>query len=127
MSPNLMVKDVQQTVDFYQQILGFTLLTSVVSEFDKSALQWALLQAGDVTIMFQEEQNIKQEYTALESQAVGGSFTLYLTVTDVKQFYQKVKNLVPILKELHQTFYGATEFAIKDTNGYILTLAEQQS
>jgi hypothetical protein len=27
-------------------------------------------------------------------------------------------------KEPHETFHGATEFAIKGNNGYILTLAE---
>jgi uncharacterized glyoxalase superfamily protein PhnB len=127
LSPNLMVKNVQQTADFYQNLLGFHILVSVPHAKDSNSLQWAMVQAGGVTLMFQEEGNLKEEYLDLASQTMGGTFTLYFTVTDIEQVYRKAKQMGPVLKELHQTFYGATEFAIKDINGYILTIGEQAS
>lgn len=123
LSPNLMVKNVQQTVDFYQDLLGFKLISSVPSEKGDGSLQWAMVQAGGVTLMFQEEMNLRAEYPTLKTQATGGGFTLYLTVTGVEDVYQRAKLKTTILKEPHKTFYGATEFAIQDNNGCILTLA----
>jgi hypothetical protein len=37
----------------------------------------------------------------------------------------QIKNKVTIAKELHKTFYGSTDFAIEDCNGYILTFSQQ--
>lgn len=124
LSPNLMVKNVQQTVDFYHDLLGFTLTASVPNAKGDQTLQWAMVQNQGVTLMFQEETNLKEEYPTLKTQAIGGSFTLYLTVTDADELYQRIKSKTTIVKEPHKTFYGATEFAIQDNNGYILTLAE---
>jgi uncharacterized glyoxalase superfamily protein PhnB len=46
---------------------------------------------------------------------------------DVKGFYEKIKEKVEIVKEIHKTFYGADEFVIKDLNGYIIYFAEAQN
>ncbi len=123
-SPNIMVKNVQQTVDFYQNLLGFTLVNSVPDQTGKQALQWAMVQAGNVTLMFQEEANLKAEYPSLAQHAVGGGFTLYLTVTNFDTLYGRAKSMTTIVKEPHKLFYGATEFALLDTNGYVLTICQ---
>ena len=125
LSPNLMVKDVEQTIRFYQDLLGFKLVASVPAEKGEKSLQWALVQSGPVTLMFQEEENLKEEYPDLKHQAIGGGFTLYLTTSGIDALYQKARQVTGIVKEPHKTFYGATEFAIKDNNGYVLTIAEQ--
>ncbi|MDJ1485888.1 VOC family protein [Cytophagaceae bacterium YF14B1] len=127
LSPNLMVKNVQATVDFYQKTLGFQVLTTVPHAKVENELQWALLQSGPVTLMFQEEENLKEEYPELVSQKPGGGLTLYMAVRDLSAWYEKVKGTAHIIQEPHQTFYGATEFAIQDPNGYILTLSEHSN
>jgi uncharacterized glyoxalase superfamily protein PhnB len=33
---------------------------------------------------------------------------------------------VTVVKGLEKQFYGATEFSIKDNNGYVLTFAEDE-
>ena len=124
LSPNIMVKDVQQTVDFYQNLLGFTLINSVPGQTGQQALQWAMVQAGGVTLMFQEEANLKAEYPSLAQHAVGGGFTLYLTVANLDALYERTKSVATVAKEPHKVFYGATEFAILDNNGYVLTFSE---
>jgi uncharacterized glyoxalase superfamily protein PhnB len=95
--PNLMVKDVEKTVDFYKNVL----------------------------ISFQEEKSIKEEYPQLNKLPEGGAFTLYIHVSDVNELYESIKGKATIAKELHKTFYGSTDFAVEDCNGYILTFSQQ--
>ena len=120
--PNLMVKDVFKTVDFYQNILGFNVLATVP---EKSPFVFAIVNANNVVISFQEEKSIKEEYPQLEKYPQGGCLTLYIHVTDVNGLYERVKGKATIAKEMHKTLQGSTDFAIEDCNGYILTFAQQ--
>ena len=49
LTPNLMVEDVNETVTFYQDVLGFALLASVPEE---GQFNWAMMQHDAVEIMF---------------------------------------------------------------------------
>jgi predicted enzyme related to lactoylglutathione lyase len=119
--PNLMVKDVGKTVDFYTNVLGFTVLATVP---EKDPFVFAMVNANNILISFQEEKSIKEEYPQLEEFPQGGCFTLYIHVTDVNGLYEKVKGKAKIAKEMHKTPQGSTDFAIEDCNGYILTFAQ---
>ena len=121
LSPNLAVKDVNKTVAFYTTILGFNCIMTVPEE---GQFVWAMVQADGLTIMFQELKNLAEEYSQLEKRSIGGSLTFYITVTDIQKLYDKLKGKVTIAKELHKTFYGATDFAIEDCNGYLLTFSQ---
>jgi uncharacterized glyoxalase superfamily protein PhnB len=120
--PNLMVKDVNKTVDFYKNVLEFNILQTVPESGD---FVFAIVNANGVLISFQEEKSIKDEYSQLNSFAQGGGITLYIHVTDVNELFEKIKNKSKIAKELHKTFYGSTDFAIEDCNGHILTFSQQ--
>lgn len=119
-TPNLMVKDVQQTVAFYHQHLGFNTLTTVP---EQAPFSFALVQAGEVQLMFQEEHSLKEEYPVLNTTQPGPGLTLYIKVQDVQQLYGQLKDRVKVLKTPHKMFYGATEFAIQDNNGFVLTFS----
>ena len=122
LAPNLMVKDVNKTVDFYKNILGFTVVATVP---DEGEWVFAIVQSGSAILMFQEEKSIKEEYPQLAKFEQGGGITLYICVENVSLLYEQLKSKTSIAKELHKTFYGATEFAIEDCNGYILTFSQQ--
>lgn len=122
LTPNLMVKDVSKTVEFYKQILGFNVIATVPEE---GAWVFAIVQSGGATLMFQEEKSIKEEYPQLDKFAQGGGLTFYIHVDDVYALYERLKGKVTIAKDLHKTFYGSTDFAIEDCNGYILTFSEE--
>ena len=126
LSPNLGVKNVDQTVQFYHDLLGFELITSVPAKAEGKSLDWAFVKAGSVSLMFQQEQNLKDEYKNLRVHVPGGAFTLYMTISDFDDVYRKAKAMSTILIEPHKTFYGAMEFALQDPNGYTITLAEGQ-
>lgn len=124
LTPNLMVKDVKATIDFYKNILGFNVFATVPEDAE-SKLVFAIVQSGKVMLMFQEEESIKGEYPQLNGFARGGGLTFYLHVTDIHALYEQLKGKVTIAKELHKTFYGSTDFAIEDCNGYILTFSQE--
>jgi uncharacterized glyoxalase superfamily protein PhnB len=120
--PNLMVKNVEKTLEFYTNVLGFGVLETVP---EKAPFVFAMVNAGGVMIFFQEEQSIKEEYPQLSALPQGGCLTLYIHVTDVNELYEKVKGKAKIAKEMHDTPYGSKDFAIEDCNGYILTFSQQ--
>ena len=58
-------------------------------------------------------------------QPIGGTFTLYFDVEDVRDLFEKVKSRINLVSDgLYETFYGTTEFTMRDPNGYILTFAQ---
>lgn len=120
LTPNLMVDDVNETVRFYQEILGFKLVMSVPQE---GVFNWAMVQHGEVSLMFQEKENIIAEYPVLKDTPIGGGLTFYIKVEDVTGLYNKLKTQVNVVLDLQKTFYGAEEFAIQDINGFVLTFA----
>ena len=73
--------------------------------------------------MIQEQDNLISEYPTLKTEKIVPTFTLFITVHNVLEVYNDLKDKVKIAKELHKTFYGKDEFAIFDNNGNILTIS----
>jgi uncharacterized glyoxalase superfamily protein PhnB len=121
-SPNIFVNDMKATVSFYK-ILGFEVTMSVPETGDE--LVWAMMTNGKVTMMFQTFESLADELPPI-SRANGGSLLLYINVTNIKSFFEEIKDKVTVLKGLEKTFYGATEFSILDNNNYVLTFAEHE-
>lgn len=120
LTPNIGVKNVNDTVKFYTEKLGFQLIMSNPQE---GTLLWAMLSNGPVSLMFQENASLIEEYPELKNSGKG-LLTFYVKVQGLTALYDKLKGTDMIVKELARTFYGANEFAIRDNNGYVLTLTE---
>ncbi|MDR9457859.1 MAG: hypothetical protein RI572_10675 [Salegentibacter sp.] len=73
--------------------------------------------------MFQTFESLSNELP-LVSRENGGSLLLYIQTNEIRNFFDKIKDKVKVIKGLEKTFYGATEFSIEDNNGYLLTFAE---
>jgi len=123
LSPNIFVSDMKATVAFYQ-LLGFSVTMSVPETGDD--LVWAMMTNGKVTMMFQTYDSLADELPEI-SRTDGGSLLLYINLKDIKGFFEQIKDKVTVLKGLETTFYGATEFSIRDNNGYVLTFAEHEN
>lgn len=119
---NIMVEDVKQSIDFYTGKLGFALVLSVPNE--QGGFQFAILSKDKIQLMLQSKESLMEEYPTLQTKQIQPCFTLFITVADVHQLYDEIKDNVNIAKEMHQTFYGKHEFAIFDNNGMILTISE---
>jgi uncharacterized glyoxalase superfamily protein PhnB len=121
-SPNIFVTDINKTIDFYKQ-LGFDLTTTVPEEGN---FIFAMMTCGNVIFMFQTFESLGNELPTVSRQN-GGSLLLYIQTTEIRKFFDQVKDKVKVVKELEKTFYGATEFTIEDNNGYLLTFAEDEN
>ncbi|WP_044403959.1 VOC family protein [Lacinutrix sp. Hel_I_90] len=122
LSPNIFVKDISETVNFYKTI-GFQVVMTVPEE---SEFVWVMMTCGKVSFMFQSFQSLGSELPEISRQN-GGSLLLYIQIKHIKQFHDKIKGKVNVIKGLEKTFYGATEFSILDLNGYVLTFAEHEN
>jgi uncharacterized glyoxalase superfamily protein PhnB len=120
LSPNIYVQDVKGTMQFYSK-LGFKTVMSVPENSEEPV--WAMMQNGGVTIMFESFTSIEGRLPQINRNQ-GGSLLFYVKVKDVQALYDSLKDEVTVLHGLQKTFYGATEFTIKDCNGYVLTFAD---
>lgn len=118
---NIMVENVKETIEFYQSQLGFQKVLSVPE--DGSSLNFAIVKKDNISIMFQGKKSLLDEYPTLQKDEIIPTFTLFITVKDVEKLYEELKDKVKIARELHQTFYGKSEFAIFDNNKNVLIIA----
>ncbi|MDO5979336.1 VOC family protein [Flavivirga spongiicola] len=121
LTPNIMVKNVNATLDYYTKRLGFKL---VDTNPESGQYEWGYVMFDNVGLMFQEEKSLKDEYKELEPQNVGGALTFYIRIENINDLYKKIVDGVKIIKPMNKTFYGTNEFAIMDLNGFILTFSE---
>lgn len=121
LSPNIFVKDINKTISFYRQ-LGFEITMTVPESGD---YVWAMMTNGNVTFMFQTSDSLGNDLPEIKRQD-GGSLLFYIKIKKIRNFFENIKDKAPILKGIEKTFYGATEFSIKDNNGYVLTFAEDE-
>ena len=122
LAPNIFTNNIQETVALYT-LLGFEVTMSVPEKGDE--LVWVMMANGGVSIMFQTYDSLAEELPEI-SRSNGGSLLLYITLKDIRGFFESVKDKVNLLKGLEKTFYGATEFSILDNNNYVITFAEHE-
>ena len=115
LTPLLWTENLQETLTFYTEILGF-----VCGEYNEE-WQWATLHQNEVELMIAKP----NEHTAYEKIGFTGSF--YFEVDDVDLLWEQLRNQVEIVYELETFDWGMKEFAIKDTNGYILQFGQNIS
>ena len=121
LSPNIFVRDIKQTIEFYEQ-LGFKVTLSVPEEGEPI---WVMMVNENVTFMFQTFDSLGDEIPEIKRND-GGSLLFYIQVKEIRKFLERIKDKVGVIKGLEKTFYGATEFSIQDNNGYVLTFAENE-
>ena len=121
-SPNIFVGNMAETVAFYK-ILGFKVTMSVPEHGNDYV--WVMMANGGVTMMFQTFESLGDTLPDI-SRSNGGSLLLYINLKNIQAFYEDVKDKVTVLTGLERTFYGATEFSVRDNNGYVLTFAEHK-
>ena len=124
MVTNLMVENVDKVIDFYEDILGFSVVATVPGK--DGGFQFAILVKDGLELMVQERGNLIEEYPVLDTPKVYPSASLYIAVDDLDKLYSKLKAKYTISKELHTSFYGAREFAITDVDGYVLTFTDHK-
>ena len=132
LTTNMMVDDVNRTVDFYSNVLGFEFVMGVPEDSQEvvtamqndQALGFAMVKCKNVEMMFQTKKSLAREIPEFSGMKIGGSLTFYVQVEDVEDLFEKLKDKVTIIKGMQTTFYGMREFYIRDCNGYVLAFAQ---
>jgi uncharacterized glyoxalase superfamily protein PhnB len=123
LTPNLVVRDVQASVAFYRDVLGFTLAMSVP---DQPPYVFAGVQQGPVQIFFNDPAAAAEELPDLLNRPIGGTLTLYILVSGIDDLFARVAPRAPVVMPMKTQFYGMREFAIADPDGWVITFAERQ-
>jgi uncharacterized glyoxalase superfamily protein PhnB len=123
LTPNLVVRDVQAAVQFYQSVLGFRLAIKVP---DAPPYVFASVTNGDVEIFFNDQKAVAEDYPPLAKDPIGGTMTLFLECEGIEGILRMVeKSGMRVVMPLKTQFYGMREFAFVDPQGWTVTIAER--
>jgi predicted enzyme related to lactoylglutathione lyase len=112
MSPMLAAADMEETLAFYREVLGFT----------------ATMQSPEYSIVERDGQTIHFMKAASEEvmRCVRGHTEIYIEVSGIDSLWEHVKaykNRYKI-RDLFDRDYGMTEFHIEDPNGCLVFVGE---
>jgi lactoylglutathione lyase len=126
-TPNLFTNDLDRSVGFYRDVLGFAVVTTVP---DAPPFVFALLQRDDVTVYVNDMANASREMpdaSGMASVVVGRSgVTLFVHMEGIAALWETVRLQAPVVMPLKHQWYGLTEFSVADPDGYIVTFAERK-
>lgn len=108
----LWTEQLQETIDFYTKILGFT------CDDRNEEWGWAAMQRDEVEIMVARP----NEHTAFEQPGFTGSF--YINTDRVDELWEQLKDQVRVCYGIDNFDWEMREFAIYDNNGYILQFGQ---
>ena len=120
-TPNLVTANLDRSVAFYRDVLGFALITTVP---EQAPFVFAWLQRDTVSVFLNTE-------ASAEIKTQAGTNMLFITLeapdrgSGVDGLFASVKDRAPVIMPLTDQFYGMREFTIKDPDGYIITFAQR--
>jgi catechol 2,3-dioxygenase-like lactoylglutathione lyase family enzyme len=118
LTPNLYADDVEACVKFWVERMQFEVTAQVP---DGESLAFAALQKGTIELMYGSYASLDKDPAVAASYRRGTSF-LFIEVDDLQTALAAMTG-APIVLPEHRTFYGATEFTVKDPAGHLITFA----
>lgn len=133
LTPNLEVQSIEETVSFYESVLGFSMIMAVPDTQDgieqnlskDKQYVYALVKKDTVEVMFQRTDSFQRDVEFAKGLPIGASASFYMEMDELDEFYNAIKNKISDGTEPKNAWYGMREFYIKDNNGYILGFAEK--
>ena len=122
LTPNLVVRNVKASLEFYGEVLGLEKSITVPNELP---YVFASVSNGAVEIFFNEQKTVAAEYPKLAAN-IGGSLTLYMEVDSLQTILDRVQKAgAKISMPVTEQFYGVREFGFEDSDGYTITIAQK--
>lgn len=122
----LYVDDVQKSLDFYHEIVKAE-ITQLHAEVEGGPLTLAILKIGSFSLMLHPQDPDSDEFT---KNKVGVGIHLQIKVDDVDAFYQHCLDegaMLSVSGEPVDQAWGWREFALKDPNGYVWSVYQDNS
>jgi len=122
LTPNLLVANVERSLAFYVDTLGFERGMTVP---DAPPLVFASVTSGSVEVFFNDAATAVKELPIFTGKPIGATGTLFIEVDGVDALHDRLKPTVKIVMPIVTQFYGMREFAFEDPDGYVITFAER--
>jgi uncharacterized glyoxalase superfamily protein PhnB len=134
-TPNLVVSNIDRSLAFYRDVLGFSLVTTVPEQpppgspkpqdgqGGEGGFAFAWMQRDTVNVFLNSE-------TATGMTTAAGTNILFITLepgdiaTGIDALFAAVKDRAPVEMPVTDQFYGMREFTIRDPDGYVVTFAQ---
>jgi len=131
----LMVEDVNRSVAFYGDLLGFGFARGLTEPSRQPTTDWptaerlafAEVRRGQARLCFQSRASLAAELPRLAEAKIGGTVVMTLACDDFDALAERLGDTVPFIKAPHRAWHGCRECSIEDINGYVLTLCESPS
>lgn len=122
LTTNLIVSNVDRSLAFYRDVLGMSAQMTVP---DAPPFVFVILTSGSAELFLNAADAAYEEYPAFRNQPIGGSLTLFFEVTEIEEAYERLAQQVKVVMPLEKKWYGMTEFAFLDPDGYVITFAQR--
>jgi uncharacterized glyoxalase superfamily protein PhnB len=125
LTPNLLVANVERSLSFYAEVLGFERGMTVP---EQSPFVFAAVTSGAVEIFFNDAATAVKEYPSFAGKPIGATGTLFIELDGsgtIDAFHDRITSKVAVTMPLVTQFYGMREFAITDPDGYVITFAQR--
>ena len=115
-SPTLAVRNMEQTIQFYRDSLGFKMGMAFP---DADNPEYADLSRDGMVLMFIPAKNVG--VGAKEKLGIG--VNLYMQINgDIDEYYRELKNKgIRVVVDIKDEPFGIRDFTVEDINGYRLT------
>ena len=123
LTPVLIVETVEPALEFWTERFGFVAENQVPGPDGR--LVFASVNRGLVEIMYQTRASVVAERPEATSELIGNSTALFITVPAIADLdaLERMSAGAPVVKKRHDTFYGTTEFYIREPGGNIVGFA----
>ncbi len=127
-TPNLIVTDIDTSIAFYRDVLGFSVVTTVP---ENTPFVFAWMQRDDVSVFLNTAGSVKETMPDLAARSVGGTNTMFMIVEagtpgeGIDALFELVKAKARVVMPLKDQFYGMREFGIEDPDGYVIFAAQR--
>ena len=129
-TPNLVVSDIDRSLAFYRDVLGFSVFATVP---EAAPFVFAWMQRDGVNVFLNTVGSVKDEHPELAARTLGGTATLYLMIEadspaeGIDELFDLVKSKARVIMPMKDQFYGMREFGIEDPDGYVIFAAQRTS
>jgi uncharacterized glyoxalase superfamily protein PhnB len=120
LAPVLIVDAVGPSVQFWTDRLGFAKENEVPGP--DGTLIFASVKKDGVEIMYQTRASVIADDPKSASEVTGHSVALFITVPSLRDLdtIERQTKGAPVVKARHDTFYGTTEFYIREPGGNVV-------
>jgi len=121
LTPILYVEQIEPCLPFWIQGLGLK-VTTEVSEGER--LGFVILQKGELELMMQTRESVRNDFPALEEEVMRGPAVLYIEVQNLEGLEERLTARgAEVVHPRRQTFLGAGEVYVRGPCGTLVGLA----